>query len=83
MGLKWVGQLWQSELLFLGDTLENTGLQGSTLSGHCMTTSFSAFELPTCGLLQKGQDHSLPKACFEEPSFWVGIHSSMNLHPSW
>ena len=40
------------------------GLQGSTLSDHRMTTGFGPFELPTCGLLQRGQDHSPPKACF-------------------
>ena len=30
--LKWMRDLWQSELLFLGDMLKekNTGLQGST-----------------------------------------------------
>ena len=43
--LKWVGQLWQSELLFLGDMLENTGLQGSTFSGPRMTMGFGPFEL--------------------------------------
>ena len=38
---------------FLGDMLKKTtGLQGSTLSGHRMTTGFSPFELPTRGLLQ-------------------------------
>ena len=42
-----------------------TGLQGSTLSGPRMTTGFGPFELPTRGLLQKGRDHSPPKACFE------------------
>ena len=26
---------------------KNAGLQGSTLSSHCMTTGFSPFELPT------------------------------------
>ena len=41
-----------------------TGFQGSTLSDHRMTTGFGPFELPTCGLLQRGQDHSPPKACF-------------------
>ena len=51
--------------------LENTGLQWSTLSGHCMTMGFGPFELPTCGLLQKGRDHSPPKFCFEEPSIWL------------
>ena len=29
-----------------------------------MTTGFGPFELPTCGLLQRGWDHSPPKACF-------------------
>ena len=29
-----------------------------------MTTGFDPFELPTCGLLQGGWDHSRPKACF-------------------
>ena len=61
-----------------------TGLQGSTLSGPRMTTGFGPFELPTRGLLQKGRDHSLPKVCFEEPSFWLahtamGIHSAINI----
>ena len=52
------------------------GLQGSTLSDHRMTTGFGPFELPTCGLLQRGRDHSPPKACFilfEEPSFWLAF----------
>ena len=44
---------------------KNTGLQGSTLSGPRMTTGFGPFELLTRGLLQKGRDHSPPKACFE------------------
>ena len=48
------------ELLFMGDMLKKADLQGSTLSGHCMTTGFGPFELPTRGLLQKGQDHSPP-----------------------
>ena len=53
---------WGKELLFMGDMLKkNPDLwQGSTLSGHCMTTGFGPFELPSCGLLQKGQDHSPP-----------------------
>jgi len=51
--LKWVGQLWQSKLLFcLEICSRNAGLQGSTLSDHRMTTGFGPFELPTCGLLQ-------------------------------
>ena len=40
-----------------------------------MTTGFGPFELPTCGLLQRGRDHSPPKACFinlRSPAFgWV------------
>ena len=36
---------------------KNAGLQGSTLSDHRMTTGFGPFELPTCGLLQRGRDH--------------------------
>ena len=39
--------------------------QGSTLSDHRMTTGFGPFELQTCGLLQRGRDHSPPKACFD------------------
>ena len=34
-----------------------------------------AFEILTCGLLQKGWDHSPPKACFEEPSSWLTFSS--------
>ena len=43
---------------------KNAGLQGSTLSDHRMNAGFGPFELPTCGLLQRGWDHSPPKACF-------------------
>ena len=52
--------------------LKNTGLQGSTLSGPCMTTGFGPFELLTRGLLQKGRDHSSPKFYFvRSPAFWL------------
>ena len=34
-----------------------------TLSDDRMTTGFGPFELLTCGLLQRGRDHSPPKAC--------------------
>ena len=47
------------------------GLQGSTLSDHLMTTGFGPFELPACGLLQRGRDHSPPKACFSRLAFKV------------
>ena len=67
--LKWVGQLWQSELLFFG---RYAGLQGSTLSGPRKTTGFGPFELPTRGLLQKGRDHSPSKVCFvRSPASWL------------
>ena len=73
---KWVGQLWKSELLFpFGRgkggyvSLKNAGLQENTLSGYCMTTGFSPFEIPICVLLQRGQKYSPPKACFE-PHSW-------------
>ena len=74
--LKWVGQLWQSKLLFfLEDMLKNT-----CLSGPRMTMGFSPFELPTRGLLQKGWDHSPPKACFElGAQLSVGIHRAINI----
>ena len=77
---KWVGHLglngWGSygkvSCRFLGDMLKNTGLQGSTLSGLRMTTGFGPFELPNCGLLQKGRDHSPPKFCFvRSPASWL------------
>ena len=38
--------------------LKKTGLPGSTLSGHRMTTGIGLFELPTRGLLQKEWEHS-------------------------
>ena len=58
--LKWVGHLdlngwdmysldgWGSygELFFGRYAQKNTGLQGSTPSGHRMTTGFGPFELP-------------------------------------
>ena len=34
-----------------------------------MTMGFDPFELPNSGLLQKGWDHSLPKALNEKTSF--------------
>ena len=52
-----VGQSCQVAVLFG----KNAGFQGSTLSGHRMTTGFGLFELPTCGLLQKEWDNSPPK----------------------
>ena len=33
-------------------------------SDHRTTIGFGPFELPTCGLIQRGQDHSSPKGCF-------------------
>lgn len=45
--LKWVGQLWLNKLLFLGDRLKTTGLQGSSLSNYHMTTGFGPFKTLT------------------------------------
>ena len=67
--LKWMGLLWQSEYCY-ADMLKK---HWSTLSGHRMTTGFGPFEFPTRDLLQKGWDHSPPKACFEEPSSWLAF----------
>ena len=44
------------------------GLQGSTLSGHHMTTGFCPFELPTCELLQRQTTPHLRLVLFEESS---------------
>ena len=69
--LKWAGKFYvqQSKVLFIFEEYaQKSAGQGSTLSGHRMTTGFDPFELPTCGLLQGGWDHFPPKACFEEPS---------------
>ena len=41
-----------------------------TLSDQHLTTAFGPFKLQTRGLLQKEQDHSLPKASFNESSSW-------------
>ena len=38
--------------------------RGSILSGHHMTIGFGSFELLTCGLLQRGWDHSPPRLVF-------------------
>ena len=55
-------------------------LQGSTLSDQRMTTGFGPFELSTCGLLQRGRDHSPPKACFiRGAQLLVGFQSILNI----
>ena len=60
LSLKWV-----ASCCFVWKNAQNiAGVQGSTLSDHHVTTGFGPFELPTCGLLQSGRDHSPPKACF-------------------
>ena len=48
----------------------DAGHQGSSLSDHRKTTGFGPFKLPTRSPLQKGQDHSPPKAFLEESSTW-------------
>ena len=52
--LKVWGIYGKASYCFLGDMLKNTGLQGSALSGHRMTTGFSPFELPTRGWFKTG-----------------------------
>ena len=75
--IRWVGQLRQSEFLLEDLLKKNTGLQGSTLYDHRMTTGFGPFELPTRGLLQKGWDHSPPKFSFvRSPAFWLAQRAS-------
>ena len=49
---------------YLNICSKNTGLQGSTLSDHCIGFS------PICNLLQKGRDQSLPKTHYEKSSSW-------------
>ena len=44
-----------------------------------MTTGFGLFELLTCGLLQRGRDHSPPKACFYLRSSALGWQSQFCL----
>ena len=58
--------LFSCSYVYLSDS--DAGHQGSTLSDPRKTTGFGPFKLPTRGPLQKGRDHSPPKACFEEPS---------------
>ena len=85
--LRWVGQFGQSEFLIFGRYAQKTLSSGEYPFQSSQTTGFGPFELLTRGLLQKGQDHSLPKFCMlcEEPSFLVsttilmGIHSAMNI----
>ena len=70
---------WDS-YCFLGDIQKNTGLQRSTLSSPRMTMVLVTLN----SWLQKGRDHSPPKFCFDEPSFWLaqsamGIDSAMSI----
>ena len=58
--------LFSCSYVYLSDS--DAGHQGSSLSDPHKTTGFGPFKLPTRGPLQKGRDHSPPKACFEEPS---------------
>ena len=46
----------------------DAGHQGSTLSDPRKTTGFGPFKLLTHGSLQKGWDHTTPKAFVEESS---------------
>ena len=60
--------LFSCSYVYLGDS--DAGHQGSTLSDPRKTTGFGPFKLPTRSPLQKGRDHSPPKAFLEESSTW-------------
>ena len=79
--------LFSCSYVYLSDS--DAGHQGSTLSDPRKTTGFGPFKLPTRGPLQKGRDHSPPKACFEEPStrkflflfiYFFCLPTVLNLH---
>ena len=75
--------LFSCSYVYLSDS--DAGHQGSTLSDPRKTTGFGPFKLPTRGPLQKGRDHSPPKACFEEPStrkfnFFFCLPTVLNIH---
>ena len=63
--------LLSGSYVYLGDS--DAGHQGSSLSDHRKTTGFGPFKLPTRSPLQKGQDHSPPKAFLEESSAWFNL----------
>ena len=58
-----IAQIGGAVIVFGELCSKHTGLQGIALSSHRMTSGFGPSELPTSGLLQKGQDHSPPKVC--------------------
>ena len=59
--------LLSGSYIYLGSL--DAGHQGSSLSDHRKTTGFGPFKLSTrSSLLQKGRDHSPPKAFLEESS---------------
>ena len=55
--------------VYLSDS--DAGHQGSSLSNHRKTTGFGPFKLPTHSPVQKGRDHSPPKAFLEESSSFI------------
>ena len=63
IGWGFMSQIGGAVIVFWELCSKQTGLQGSTLSSHHMTSGFGPFELPIRGLLQKGQDHSPAKVC--------------------
>ena len=58
-------RFWQPKVVSQTDHSDHFGMTVATVSSPRMTTGFRPFELTTPSLLQKGRDHSLPKACFE------------------
>ena len=70
---------------FVGGMLKNTGLQGSTLAGPCMTTGFSPFELQTRGLLQKlrcwlHDFFTYPESHLKSPQEWNFSHLPLHFN---
>ena len=63
--------LLSSSYVYFGDS--DAGHQGSSLSNHRKTMGFGPFKLPTCSPLQKGRNHSPPKAFLEESSAWFSL----------
>ena len=61
--------LLSGSYVYLGDS--DAGHQGSFLSDPQKTMGFGPFKLPTHSPLQKGRDHSPPKAFLEESSAWL------------
>ena len=75
--LKWVGRLWQSELLLFG-RCSNPPQKTGDYPFQSLHHGFRSLWTPN--LLQKGWDHFPPKACFKwRAQLSVGIHRAMSI----